>query len=437
MDLRPGYKQTEIGPIPIDWKFDELNRFWAVTDCKHVTAPFVRVGFPLASIRETQSRILDLSEANCTTEDYYLKMVEGGRKPEPGDLIFSRNATVGEIAQVTPMHPPFAMGQDVCLLRKRDQCYSTDFVQYFLKSPFAVSQISDAMVGSTFKRMNVAQIKSLKVIMPPPAEQHAISAVLSDADAQIAGIEALISKNRDLRAAARQALLTGQTRLPGFCEEWISFKVGECIQRHFCGPSPTCEERNIHGDREWGVLKTTAITWEDGWDWTKHKVLPIAHWGKSSIEISHGDVIVTKAGPRHRVGVSACVSFVPPRIVVSGKMIALRPNPSKALGPMLSSAIAAREAQIFLDQRTTGMAESQVNFENDVLLETPIVLPKVDEQAAIIDVLNDMDAEITALEARLEKTRALKLGMMQALLTGRVCLPVQAEALDALEVAHA
>ena len=64
-------------------------------------------------------------------------------------------------------------------------------------------------------------------------------------------------------------------------------------------------------------------------------------------------------------------------------------------------------------------------------------LPSVEEQAAISQVLSDMDAEITALEARLEKTRALKQGMMQALLTGRVRLPVQGEALDALEVAHA
>lgn len=66
-----------------------------------------------------------------------------------------------------------------------------------------------------------------------------------------------------------------------------------------------------------------------------------------------------------------------------------------------------------------------------------ILLPEPEEQRAIVRVLSDMDAEISALETRLEKTRALKQGMMQALLTGRVRLPVQAEALDALEVAHA
>lgn len=64
-------------------------------------------------------------------------------------------------------------------------------------------------------------------------------------------------------------------------------------------------------------------------------------------------------------------------------------------------------------------------------------LPSYEEQCAIVRVVAAMDAEITALEARLDKTRALKQGMMQALLTGRVRLPAQAEALDALEVAHA
>lgn len=66
-----------------------------------------------------------------------------------------------------------------------------------------------------------------------------------------------------------------------------------------------------------------------------------------------------------------------------------------------------------------------------------IECPEPDEQLGIVRVLSDIDAEITALEARLDKTLALKQGMMQALLTGRVRLPVQAEALDALEVAHA
>ena len=68
------------------------------------------------------------------------------------------------------------------------------------------------------------------------------------------------------------------------------------------------------------------------------------------------------------------------------------------------------------------MAESQVNFENEALLNAPIRIPDIAEQKAISEVISDMDAEITALEQRRDKTKAIKQGMMQSLLTGRVRL---------------
>lgn len=112
-----------LGEVAEHWEVGPLKRFWATTDCKHITAEFVEEGYPLASIREVQSRWVDLSSAKHTTEHFYLQLIEGGRKPMEGDLIFSRNATVGEVAQV-PVNPPaFAMGQDVCLLRRHHAGY--------------------------------------------------------------------------------------------------------------------------------------------------------------------------------------------------------------------------------------------------------------------------------------------------------------------------
>ena len=96
----PGYKQTEVGIIPEEWDAGSLGRFWTVTDCKHVTADFIPDGFLVASIKEVQSRFVDLTNAKQTTQHFYNLLIEGGRKPQPGDLIFSRNATVGAISQV-------------------------------------------------------------------------------------------------------------------------------------------------------------------------------------------------------------------------------------------------------------------------------------------------------------------------------------------------
>ena len=422
MELKPGYKQTEVGVIPEEWETGTLAQFWSVIDCKHVTATFTSSGYPIASIREVQSKHVNLSNCKYTDKYFYDLLIEGGRQPRVGDLIMSRNATVGEVAQVTGLHPDFAMGQDVCLLQRRRKGFSATYLQAVLQSPSTLDQLASMMVGSTFKRANVEQIRSLKVAMPPPPEQKAIAEQIDCIDDHISTTSALTLKKRAVKQAAMQELLTGKRRLPGFEGEWEVTTVKDAVSRHFCGPSPTCEERNIEGDHEWGVLKTTAITWEKGWSWNAHKLLPPSYWGKTDIELRKGDVLVTKAGPRHRVGVSTWVDHIPRRIIPSGKMIALRPIPKKAEPLMLAAAIASRETQIFLDQRTTGMAESQVNFENSVLLSAPISLPSIDEQSAISDICSDFDKEVRELENKISSLRGIKQGMMQQLLTGKIRL---------------
>ncbi|EPK5308939.1 restriction endonuclease subunit S, partial [Pseudomonas aeruginosa] len=160
-----------LGEVPAHWVVAGLKRFWSVTDCKHITAEFVDEGIPLASIREVQSRYVDLDNAKQTTEVFYRQLIEGGRELVAGDLIFSRNATVGEVAQVANWHPPFAMGQDVCVLKKQYQWLSSDYLQAVLRSPVVTVQLDNLMIGSTFKRVNVEDIRGLVVPMPPEKEQ--------------------------------------------------------------------------------------------------------------------------------------------------------------------------------------------------------------------------------------------------------------------------
>jgi hypothetical protein len=155
---------------------------------------------------------------------------------------------------------------------------------------------------------------------------------LSDVDALLGGLDRLIGKKRDLKQAAMQQLLTGQSRLPGFPGEWEEGFVQDVILGYFCGPSPTCEERNIDDDIEWGVLKTTAVTKENGWNWKAHKVLPKAFWNKPNLELKKGTVVVTKAGPRHRVDVPELHGHA-----VSSRYGLARGAPRRRLPPQLGS----------------------------------------------------------------------------------------------------
>ena len=203
-----------LGEVPEHWVVAGLKWFWSVTDCKHITAEFVDDGVPLASIREVQCRYVTLEDAKKTTEFFYRQLIEAGRKPVAGDLIFSRNATVGEVAQVADWHPPFAMGQDVCLLKRQFEWLSSDYLQAVLRSPVITVQLDNLMIGSTFKRVNVEDIRGLVVPMPPEDEQQLIVEHLNREtgmfDSLLLECQDTIELLQERRSALSSAAVTGK-----------------------------------------------------------------------------------------------------------------------------------------------------------------------------------------------------------------------------------
>ena len=190
--LNPGvhFKSSRvdwIGDVPEHWQIVPLRRRWTITDCKHLTVPFVEDGIPLASVREVQAFDLDLQNANRTTREWYQQLIEGGRKPRKGDLIYCRNVSVGAAAMVKS-DSEFAMGQDVCMIRSSSQ--NQRYLNYFIHSPSMERQLALLLVGSTFDRINVGDIKALIVVVPPRPEQDAIVAHL---DAALRGTERAVA----------------------------------------------------------------------------------------------------------------------------------------------------------------------------------------------------------------------------------------------------
>lgn len=209
-----------LGEVPVHWLVAGLKWFWSVTDCKHITAEFVDDGIPLASIREVQSRYVALDNAKQTTEVFYRQLIEGGRDLVAGDLIFSRNATVGEVAQVADWHPPFAMGQDVCVLKKRYEWLSSDYLQAVLRSPVVMVQLDNLMIGSTFKRVNVEDIRGIIVPMPPQDEQKDIAEYLiyetEMFDSLLSEAQNAIALLQERRSALISAAVTGKIDVRGW-----------------------------------------------------------------------------------------------------------------------------------------------------------------------------------------------------------------------------
>lgn len=410
--------QTAIGQLPQDWSVAPLSELCStIIDGTHYTPRYVDSGIPFYSVENVTADDFQDTKFISIAEH---ELLSRRCRPERGDILLTRIGSLGD-TKLIDWEVDASIYVSLALLKLRDHV-SSHYIYRYTKSQFFVRDVEKrSLLNAAPKKINMGEIGNVPIPIPPTIEeQNAIAGALRDIDELVGSLDALIAKKRDIKQAAMQQLLTGKIRLPGFNKAWATTTVGEVTSRYFCGPSPTCLERNIEGDEEWGVLKTTAITWETGWDWTKHKTLPRVHWGRHSIELKTGDVLVTKAGPRHRVGVCTWVDEVPHRIVPSGKMIVLRPKVGVALAPLLSAAIAHRDAQRFLDQRTTGMAESQVNFENQDLLDTPILLPEYQEQKAIASILSDMDQELSMVISKRRKLDPMKEGMSQQLLTGRI-----------------
>ena len=199
-----------LGKIPAHWEVGKLRRFWSVIDCKHRTATYVDDGVPIVSTTEVKPGRMTLDGPRKVAMADFDDLTAGGRRPRRGDLVYSRNASLGSAAYVET-DEPFCMGQDVCLITSdANQLY----LGYQLNSPVVLAQIEAVSVGSTFERINIAQIKDYMVACPPRTEQGAIATLLdkhtSRIDALIAKVRDAIERLKELRNALISAAVTGK-----------------------------------------------------------------------------------------------------------------------------------------------------------------------------------------------------------------------------------
>ena len=259
------------------------------------------------------------------------------------------------------------------------------------------------------------------VALPPVCEQCAIATALSDVDALLDGMDRLIAKKQDLKQAAMQRLLTGQTRLPGFSAEWVA--------------RPLCEVGDI---KSGGTPNTTqAHFWDGGVPWCTPTDVTALRGRKYLIDTAR---TISTAGLQF-----SSAEVIPPRSLIMTSRATIG-ECAINLVPMTTNqgfksivTFAEIDVEFLYYLLTTEKTSLVALCAGSTFLEIGkkqlsgymVTLPKDRvEQEAIATVLSDMDAEIAALEARRDKTRDLKQAMMQELLTGKTRLVQR-------EVAHA
>ena len=247
--------------------------------------------------------------------------------------------------------------------------------------------------------------------MPSPAEQRAIASVLSDIDELIESLESLIDKKRAIKQSAMQQLLTGRTRLTGFEGDWEVFELGTFVRIR---------------NRKVPTVEVSGNT----------LCVELEHIGQGDGRLERHGTARTASSIKYRFE---------PRDILFGR---LRPYLRKwwyadragicstEIWPLVVDTRRCDSAYVyhyiqtdrFLDAAKVSYGTHMPRADWSVVSGIKLAIPPLPEQSAIATVLSDMDAEIASLERRLEKTRAIKQGMMQQLLTGSVRLPLPDDA---------
>lgn len=417
MSTQIGYKASELGMIPQDWDVVKLGDVFEVT----------------------AGGDLDVTNFSAEKTHKHIYPVYSNAITDNGLYGFSSNydccgnhITVtarGYIGYAVPRNGKFSSIGRLLTLQPKTE------ISCYLVAQYINQFVSFAIESTGVPQLTAPQIKKYLVAIPKSTtEQTAIATTLSDTDALISSLQTLIAKKKAIKLSAMQNLLSGKIRLPEFAqrtdgspkstrqtelgllpEDWEVVELEKVAEIKSGGTPSTNRPEFWNGDILW--CTPTDITSLSGkyLSDTNRKISELGLNNSAAELLPIGSVLMTS-----RATIGECAIAKRPMTTNQGfkNFICYRTVNNEFLYYLLSSQkdkfIELCNGSTFLEISTTQVRKFK------------ITIPKsTTEQTAIAQLLSDMDAEIEALECRLKKTQSLKQGMMQALLTGKIRLPLE------------
>lgn len=410
-----GYKQTELGIIPEEWKVVKLGNLgvtytglsgkrkcdfgWG--SAKYI--PFLNI------LNNPQIDIDDLEYVNIMPNEVQNAV-------QNGDLFFN-----------TSSETPEEVGMCSVLTDKIENTYLNSFcfgyrlfdnngaigifLSYYFRS--AIGRVLMSVLAQGATRYNLAKTTFLEstIALPPIEEQRRIVEALSDVDALIAALDKKIAKKRLIKQGAMQQLLTGKKRLCGFSDEWTIKRLGDLAKMNSGGTPDSSNSEYYGGDIPF--LSISDITSTNKYISRTEKTITEKGLRNSSARIFPIKTIMyAMYASLGKCGIA--------NISLSCSQAILGITPSKNIDTEYLYYILSYIEETVKEFGQTG---TQTNLSKQLVQDLELYLPTdAKEQQAIATILSDMDKEIADLEARRDKYKLIKSGMMQKLLTGQIRL---------------
>ncbi|MDP5146538.1 restriction endonuclease subunit S [Shewanella sp. ULN5] len=474
-----GYKQTEVGVIPKNWESLNLGDLAEVRMCKRILAwqtsksgpiPFFKIGTfggkPDAFI----------------PSDLYNDFKKKFSFPEKGDVLISAAGTLGKTVVYDGEDAYFQDSNIVWLEIDKTKILNEYLFHYYKVIKWASTE------GSTISRLYNGIIKASPIALPPLKEQTAIANALSDVDALLSELENIIAKKQAIKTATMQQLLTGKTRLPQFAFHSDIHSTEDAVEGKRNNTTTTIvnadpsddgslasQERRGMDSRRKGTKTSELGEIPEDWDIKQLKSILSLKNGyafKGGNFSDKGPIVLTPGNfklngglyfekrntKRYKGNYPKGFEFENGDLVIV--MTDLTPD-CNLLG---KPAFVENEDQVLHNQRIAkvslqshiwdrkflyysllsptylsviknGATGSTVRHTSPTtILNAWVIEPPKEEQIAIATIISDMDNEIQTLEQRLSKTRQIKQGMMQELLTGKTRLPFDKDTISEVSV---
>jgi type I restriction enzyme S subunit len=412
MEVRAGYKQTELGVIPDDWGVSTLSQLSGFIT-KGATPTTYGYKWETSGVLFLRSECvaedgLDLTQSMYISPAAHVALRRG--EVLDGDILVTITGNVGRVVWLQGVGSA-NLNQHIARVRINASHAEPRYVYHFLSQPSVRRHFNSITTGQAYPQLSLVQVRETQIAMPSFKEQHAIATALSDVDALLAAQEKLIAKKRDIKQAAKQQLLTGKQRLPGFSGAWEVKRLGDVaeLKNGFAFKSSTYTELGQFKVITIANVQNGYMTVEEC-----NKVADIPADLQRHQKLMRRDILISMTGNVGRVcRVAEDDCLLNQRV---GKLVPYAIDDDFFFSQLCQPTFAAE-----MTLRATGGAQG--NLGKSDIVDYELAVPgSVEEQTAIATILSDMDAEIVALEQQRDKTRALKQGMMQELLTGRIRL---------------
>lgn len=418
--MKPGYKQTDLGVLPEEWEVQPLNEISPRIQVGLVINPshyFEKNGtVPMITAKNVSPHVVSTEETNkiSAASNEVLKSTQ----IHTNDVVIVRVGYPGTAAVVSKEQNGINCAS---LIIVRSGKFNSDFLCYCINSEIGQSQVELASYGSAQKCFNIGDAVKMLIPFPPPAEQQAIAEALGAIDTLLTAQRGLLAKKRDLKQATQQALLSGETRLPGFAGEWEVKTFGDVMTGFSSGATPYRENKHFYqGSIKWvssGELNYNIIT-----DTIEH--ISAEAMRKTNLRLLPAGTFLMAITGLEAAGTRGSCAILGTEATTNQSCMALFPGKELITEYLFHYYVLHGDALAFQYCQGT----KQQSYTGTIVKRLPILLPPVDEQRAIAAILSDMDVELEALAAQVAKTQALKQGMMQDLLTGAVRLAPAAAA---------